>query len=105
MLDNCKLVVCDSHDDLKREGIQSLTIAGNILQFKNPPSLEGQTEEKRGDEDNTNTKHTYWFILRTPSSSITAYPLTLEFSFSSFCTFTLVTCISSLLKLFLYIFY
>ena len=67
MLDNCKLVVCDSHDDLKREGIQSLTIAGNILQFKNPPCLEGQIEEKRGDEDNTNTKHTYWFILRTPS--------------------------------------
>ena len=67
MLENCKLVVCEKHDDLKREGITSLTLASNVLRFQNPPRLEeGQTEETRGEEA-TGEPHKYWFILRTPS--------------------------------------
>ena len=67
MLENCKLVVCEKHDDLKREGITSLTLASNVLRFQNPPRLEeGQTEETRGEEA-AGEPHKYWFILRTPS--------------------------------------
>ena len=51
MLENCYIVVCNKQEDLKREGINSLVLANNVLRFKNPPLLEeGQTEETRGEE-------------------------------------------------------
>ena len=59
--------MCDDNDDLKREGIRSITLASNILKYQNPPLLEpGQTEEERGAE-RSGEEHKYWFILRTPS--------------------------------------
>ncbi|KAM7458832.1 hypothetical protein BLSTO_00405 [Blastocystis sp. subtype 1] len=67
MLENCRIVVCESHEDLKREGIASLTIASNVLHFTNPPLLAaGQSEATRGAEQKGEA-HKYWFIVRTPS--------------------------------------
>ena len=67
MLENCRIVVCDENEDLKREGITSITLASNILKFNYPPRLEaGQTEATRGAE-REGENHKYWFILRTPS--------------------------------------
>ena len=67
MLENCQVIVCDENEDLKREGINSITLASSILKFKNPPRLEeGQTEATRGAEMN-GENHKYWFIIRTPS--------------------------------------
>ena len=67
MLDNCRIVVCDQKDDLKREGVNSIILANNVLKFTQPPRLEGtQLEETRGEEQ-PGENHRYWFILRTPS--------------------------------------
>ena len=67
MLENCRIVVCESHEDLKREGIASLTIASNVLHFTNLPLLAaGQSEATRGAEQKGEA-HKYWFIVRTPS--------------------------------------
>ena len=67
LLENCRIVVCDENDDLKREGIRSITLASSILKYQNPPLLEpGKKEEERGVEQN-GEEHKYWFILRTPS--------------------------------------
>lgn len=67
MLENCRLVVCDQKEDLKREGINSIILANNILKFSQPPRLEGtQSEDTRGEEQ-PGESHRYWFILRTPS--------------------------------------
>ena len=72
LLENCRIVPCSEHEDLKREGINSLTIASNVLKYVNPPLLEaGQTEELRGEEDPKGMAHGYWFILRTPSRDYT----------------------------------
>ena len=61
MLENCYIVVCNKQEDLKREGINSLVLANNVLRFKNPPLLEeGQTEETRGEEQK-GENHKYWF--------------------------------------------
>ena len=50
MLDNCRIVVCDQKEDLKREGINSIILANNVLKFAQPPRLEGtQLEETRGE--------------------------------------------------------
>lgn len=72
LLENCRIVVCDENEDLKREGINSLTIASNVIKYVNPPRLEaGQTEETRGEENVGGKDHQYWFILRTPSRDYT----------------------------------